>query len=138
MLAQASHGTVLALDEMAHADGKAIGGRSIQLAGNVGKGRMRADATMRRSYSWSTFVILSGETSLEEKVSGDGGIWTGGMAVRFADIDLTGASRIVAVRDVGDSCAGFPSITGMPARRSCAGCSRPAYSARRRRSRTGS
>ena len=93
--AQASHGTVLALDEMAHADGKAIGRTIYSLAGNVGKGRMRADATMRRSYQWSTFVILSGETSLEEKVRGDGGTWTGGMAVRFADIDLTEASRTI-------------------------------------------
>ena len=72
-------------------------GRSTALPGNVGKGRMRADATMRRSYSWSTFAILSGETSLEEKVRGDGGHWTGGMAVRFADVDLTGVNRAVAV-----------------------------------------
>jgi hypothetical protein len=97
VLAQASHGTVLALDEMAHADGKAIGRTIYSLAGNVGKGRMRADATMRRSYSWSTFAILSGEMSLEEKVRGDGGQWTGGMAVRFADVDLTGVNRAVAV-----------------------------------------
>jgi hypothetical protein len=81
---------------MAHADGKAIGRTIYSLAGNVGKGRMRADATMRRSYSWSTFAILSGEMSLEEKVRGDGGQWTGGMAVRFADVDLTRVNRAVA------------------------------------------
>jgi hypothetical protein len=94
-LAQASHGTILALDEMAHADGKAIGRTLYSLAGNTGKTRMRADATLRQSYSWSTFGVLSGESSLEDKVRGDGGAWTGGMAVRFADIDLTGVSRAV-------------------------------------------
>ena len=131
VLAQASHGTVLALDEMAHADGKAIGRTIYSLAGNVGKGRMRADATMRRSYSWSTFAILSGETSLEEKVRGDGGHWTGGMAVRFADVDLTGVNRAVAVDQL-DRLRRISSITGMPARRSCAGCSKAVCSTRRK------
>jgi hypothetical protein len=94
-LAQGSHGTFLGLDEMAHADGKAIGRILYSLAGNAGKSRMRADATMRQSYSWSTFAVLSGESSLEDKVRADGGNWTGGMAVRFADIDLTGVSHTV-------------------------------------------
>jgi hypothetical protein len=95
-LAQGSHGTVLALDEIAHADGKVIGRTLYSLAGNTGKTRMRTDLSLRQSYTWSTFVVLSGESSLEDKVRSDGGSWTGGMAVRFADIDLTGVSREVS------------------------------------------
>ncbi len=95
VLAQGSHGTVLALDELAHADGKAVGRTIYSLAGNVGKSRMRADATLKPSYTWLTFAILSAECTLEEKIKADGGQWTGGMAVRFADIDVAGCNRAV-------------------------------------------
>jgi hypothetical protein len=56
---------------------------------------MSADASLRDSYTWSTFAILSGECSLEEKVRGDGGEWVAGMAVRIVDIDVTGVNRNV-------------------------------------------
>jgi len=95
VLAQGSHGTVLALDELAHSDGKAVGRTIYSLAGNVGKSRMRADATLKPSYTWLTFAILSAECTLEEKIKADGGQWTGGMAVRFADIDVAGCNRAV-------------------------------------------
>ena len=95
-LARDSSGTILALDEMAHADGKVIGRMIYSLAGDVGKARMRPDSSLRRSYTWSTFGLLSGEKSLEQKVRGDGGQWTGGMAVRFPDVDVTGVSPCVA------------------------------------------
>ena len=95
-LARDSSGTNLVLDEMAHADGKVIGRMIYSLAGDVGKARMRPDSSLRRSYTWSTFGLLSGEKSLEQKVRGDGGQWTGGMAVRFPDIDVTGVNPCVA------------------------------------------
>jgi uncharacterized protein (DUF927 family) len=63
------------------------------IAGGVGKKRMTADAQVRASYTWTTFAILSGESSLEEKVHGDGGEWQAGMAVRIVDIDVTGVNR---------------------------------------------
>ncbi len=81
---------------MAHADGKVIGRMIYSLAGEVGKARMRPDSSLRRSYTWSTFALLSGEKSLEQKVRGDGGQWTGGMAVRFPDVDITGVNPCVA------------------------------------------
>ena len=56
---------------------------------------MTADATVRDSYTWSTFAILSGECSLEEKIRADGGEWLAGMAVRIVDIDVTGVNRNV-------------------------------------------
>jgi Domain of unknown function (DUF927) len=95
-LARDSSGTNLVLDEMAHADGKVIGRMIYSLTGEVGKARMRPDSSLRRSYTWSTFALLSGEKSLEQKVRGYGGQWTGGMAVRFPDVDVTGVNPCVA------------------------------------------
>jgi hypothetical protein len=56
---------------------------------------MSADASLRDSYKWATFAILSSECSLEEKVRSDGGEWLAGMAVRIVDIDVTGVNRNV-------------------------------------------
>jgi hypothetical protein len=39
---------------------------------------------------------MSGEKSLEHKIRDDGGQWTGGMAVRFPDVDVTGVNARVA------------------------------------------
>jgi hypothetical protein len=90
--ARDSSGTILALEEMAHADGKVIGRMLYSLAGDVGKSRMRPDSSLRRPHTWSTFALLSGEKSLGQKIRDDGGRWTGGMAVRFPDVDVTGVN----------------------------------------------
>jgi hypothetical protein len=92
-LAQRASGTVLALDELAHVNGKIVGKIVYTITGGAGKRRMTADATLRNSYIWATFALLSGETSLEQKVRSDGGDWLGGMAVRIIDIDVTGVNR---------------------------------------------
>jgi hypothetical protein len=94
-VAQASSGTVLALDEMAHADGRTVGRVIYSLAGGIGKTRMNDKAHLRRRYSWTTFFILSGECSLEDKVRGDGGVWQAGMTVRFPDVDTNDLNRTV-------------------------------------------
>src|SRR5256885_14727283 len=65
------------------------------IAGDTGKKRMNPDATLRHSYTWSTFAILSCECSLEEKIRSEGGEWRAGMAVRFPDIDVTEVNRAV-------------------------------------------
>jgi hypothetical protein len=44
---------------------------------------------LRRPHIWSTFALFSGEKSLEQKIREDGGQWTGGMAVRFPNIDVS-------------------------------------------------
>lgn len=94
-LAYRATGTVLSLDELAHVHGKEAARMIYTIAGGVGKRRMTADATMRDSYTWSTFAILSGECSLAEKVTRDGGEWSAGMAVRIVDVDVTGINRNV-------------------------------------------
>jgi putative DNA primase/helicase len=65
------------------------------IAGGKGKGRMTADANLRDSSTWATFAILSCEISLADKVTGDGGDWAAGMAVRVPDIDVDGVNRQV-------------------------------------------
>jgi hypothetical protein len=94
-IAQAASGTILALDEMAHVDGRAIGRLIYSIAGGQGKARLTSDATLKPRYSWSTFALLSGESSLEEKARADRGQWLAGMAVRFPDVDVTGVNRAV-------------------------------------------
>ncbi|HZA66861.1 MAG TPA: DUF927 domain-containing protein, partial [Geminicoccaceae bacterium] len=54
-LAQASSGTVLALDEVAHVDGRVVGRMIYSIASGIGKARLNAQATLRGRYVWQTF-----------------------------------------------------------------------------------
>jgi hypothetical protein len=94
-LAERATGTILSLDELAHTSGKVVGKLIYMLAAGVGKRRMTSDATLRDSYCWSTFAVLSAECSLEEKVRADEGEWLAGMVVRIVDIDVTEIDRKV-------------------------------------------
>ncbi len=105
-LARKANGTVFALDELAHLNGKETGAVVYTLASGIGKTRMTAAATAREPSRWKTFAILSSETSLEAKIRADGGAWTGGQAVRIADVDVSNINRLV------DS-ATFDRINGM-------------------------
>jgi hypothetical protein len=87
--ARQSNNMILGLDELGHADGKMVGRAIYFLSGGVSKARMSAQLTLRPMHSWITFILLSSEKSLAQKVIGDGGQWTGGMAVRFADVDCS-------------------------------------------------
>lgn len=94
-MASRGSGTILALDELGHVNGVELGKIIYSVASGVGKSRMTSTGTLRPSLTWSTFVLLSAEKSLEEKVRGDGGEWFGGMAVRIPDVDITGVDRAV-------------------------------------------
>lgn len=94
-LAEGACGTVLVLDELAHIPGKDVSRMIYTLAGGVGKERMNADTSLRTRRTWATFAMLSAESSLAEKVTGDGASWSAGMAARLADIDVTGIDRRV-------------------------------------------
>jgi Domain of unknown function (DUF927) len=94
-VAQRATGTVLVLDELAHVSGNVLAKMIYTIAGGRGKERMTTDAALRRSYAWSTFAVLSSETSLADKVRGDGGEWKAGMAVRISDVDVDGVNRCV-------------------------------------------
>lgn len=96
VFAQGASGTVLALDELAHADGRAIARLIYAIAGGQGKARLTAGAILKQRYAWSTYAVLSSECSLEEKVRADGASWIAGMAVRIVDVDVTDVDRNVS------------------------------------------
>lgn len=96
VFAQAASGTVLALDELAHADGRAIGRLIYAISGGQGKARLTAGAILKHRYAWSTYAVLSSECSLEEKVRADGAAWIAGMAVRILDVDVTDVDRTLS------------------------------------------
>jgi hypothetical protein len=91
-LAIRSHGTVLALDEMAAVTGRVIDRAIYMLATGKGKSRMNAIGGARPTAGWSTYVLTSGEQGLEQKVHEDGGQWSAGMAARFCSVDISGVN----------------------------------------------
>jgi hypothetical protein len=94
-IAQSASGTILALDEVAHVDGRTLARMIYSVAGGQGKARLNSEAVLRQRYRWTTFILLSGECSLEEKVREDNGQWMAGMAVRILDVDVTSVNRAV-------------------------------------------
>lgn len=94
-LARQSTGRILALDELAHIDGKLVGRLIYSLASGVGKARMQAGMKPQPTLDWSTFMMFSCEHSLEHKVRAEGGRWQAGMAARIVDIDCADVNRRV-------------------------------------------
>jgi len=89
----AASDTCLILDEMSQAGFGEVSAIVYSVTGEVGKGRLRADATARNSYSWRTIIFSSGETSSADRLNEDryqkGGRsheLRGGAMVRFIDI----------------------------------------------------
>jgi putative DNA primase/helicase len=88
-LLQTGDGTLLALDELAQLDGKAIGKLIFEIASGTGKSRLNADGSKRHSRTWRTFVMLSSEDPLERRVVEDRGAFTEGASLRILDIDVS-------------------------------------------------
>jgi putative DNA primase/helicase len=89
----AASDTCLILDEMSQAGYGEVSSIVYSVTGEVGKGRLRADATSRASYSWRTLIFSSGETPSAARLDEDryqkGGRsrdLRGGATVRFIDI----------------------------------------------------
>ena len=89
----AASDTCLILDEMSQAGYGEVSAIVYSVTGEVGKGRLRADATSRASYSWRTIVLSSGETASAARLdedrhqkSGRSRDLRGGATVRFIDI----------------------------------------------------
>ena len=95
LVAELAHGTVLAIDELAHLDSKETATLIYMLSGGSGKRRMTADITLRDNRNWKTFAILSGEIGLDEKIRIGGSQMTTGMTVRVIDIDVSDVNRMV-------------------------------------------
>jgi len=88
-LAEAHNDLPLCLDEVGEADARDFGRTIYQLAGGQGKGRMRADATLKPSKVWRTLVLSTGEIPSAEVVESEGKPLKGGQAVRLVDIPAT-------------------------------------------------
>ena len=67
----AASDTALILDEMSQAAYGEVSAIIYSVTGEVGKGRLRADATARAAYSWRTTIFSSGETSSAERLNED-------------------------------------------------------------------
>ncbi|WP_198157579.1 DUF927 domain-containing protein [Methylobacterium nodulans] len=93
---------MLALDELGHVSGKELSRIIYGLASGAGKLRMAADGSIRKTRSWSTFVLLSSEKSIEERIRADGGEAPGGVAVRIADVDVSSVNRMVDQRTLAE------------------------------------
>jgi hypothetical protein len=73
-----------------------IGAAHECIASGAGKRRMAADESLKAGYTWSTFLIMSSERGLEERIRSDGGAWTAGSSVRMADIDVSDVNNLAA------------------------------------------
>ena len=91
--ARQSTGTVLGLDDLVHIDGKTVARLVYSLTSGVGKGRMQPSMQPQQTITWQTFVLLSFEQSLEQKINGDGGRWQAGIAVRIPNIDIDDTNK---------------------------------------------
>jgi uncharacterized protein (DUF927 family) len=108
-LAEAHNDLPLCLDEVGEADAREFGRTIYQLAGGQGKGRMRADATLKPSKAWRTLVLSTGEIPSADVVESEGKHLKGGQAVRLVDIPasdpLTGQGIIVHTHERSSSAA---------------------------------
>lgn len=96
-LGRISTGTVLALDDLSHADGKEVGKILYSLSGGAGKSRMslKGGNDLQNTLTWRTLVISNGETSLRQKIERDNGTYQPGISVRFPDVDVSDVNREV-------------------------------------------
>jgi uncharacterized protein (DUF927 family) len=88
-LAEAHNDLVLCLDEVGEADAREFGRTIYQLAGGQGKGRMRADATLKPAKAWRTLILSTGEVPAADVIESEGRRIKGGQAVRLLDIPAT-------------------------------------------------
>ena len=88
-LAEAHNDLPLCLDEIGEVDTKEFGRMIYQLAGGAGKGRMRADTTLKQNKVWRTFILSTGEVSVSGVIEEEGKRMRGGQAVRLLDIPAT-------------------------------------------------
>ena len=128
-LAEAHCDLPLCLDEVGEADASEFGRTIYQLAGGQGKGRMRADATLKPAKAWRTMILSTGEVPAADVVESEGRRIKGGQAVRLLDIPatdpVTGEGIIVVTHG-----AASPSAFADELKRACAqyyGTAGPAF-----------
>lgn len=78
---------LLVLDEMGQADPRDIGKTVYMLANGAGKGRMSKDITARKSATWRTLFLSSGEIGLGDHLKSAGKVMRAGQDVRLVNIE---------------------------------------------------
>ncbi len=82
--------TMLALDEIAEANGREIGSIVYALANGRGKSRANRSGGARRIARWRTIVLSTGEKTLEARMDEDGARHHAGQDVRLLNIPTDG------------------------------------------------
>jgi hypothetical protein len=99
-------GTVLALDEVSKMPADELAAYLYMLQGRSGKQRLNKNGDLRDSRSWDgCAVLLSGETSLGQRLNEDGAVQNGGLSVRVLMLPTSDKNRLAedkftAVKDV--------------------------------------
>jgi putative DNA primase/helicase len=86
MTAAAHNDCLLPLDEIGQADPREIGEAGYMLANGQGKDRMRDRGGLRRTATWRTLFLSTGEESLGDLMARGGRVVKAGQEVRFLDV----------------------------------------------------
>lgn len=87
LIAVTHNDTLLCLDEMGQADARVVAKVAYMLANDQGKGRARGDGQSRKTPTWRSLFLSTGEVTLAEKIAEDGrGRVKAGQLVRVVDI----------------------------------------------------
>jgi hypothetical protein len=95
VIAQRSSGSVFCLDDLKHMKGDQLAAFVYMISGGTGRTRMKADTSLRTSYSWKTLVALSAEHTLQQAIEENGGDWLPGISVRIPDINVSNVNEAV-------------------------------------------
>jgi putative DNA primase/helicase len=85
-VAAAHNDSLLPLDEMSQAPPKDVAQMLYQFGNGGGKSRMKADGSMRHTYTWRTLLLSTGEETPEDKIKQAGQEANAGLVVRLVSI----------------------------------------------------
>lgn len=85
-IAEESNDLVTGLDEIHQGDPREVAGGVYMLSNESGKGRMKRDATARRSRTWRTFVLSTGELDVASMAQKAGQSLPAGADVRLPSL----------------------------------------------------
>jgi uncharacterized protein (DUF927 family) len=93
--------TGLVLDELSEANAADVGGVVYMLGNESGKGRMRADTSMRAPRNWRVAVLSSGEKTLAQKIAENHGLKApAGVEMRMVNVNADAGKGFGAFDDI--------------------------------------
>ena len=91
-----SHGTLLAIDELALMKPEAVGDMIFMLSSGSSKGRMKASTALTDVKAWRCFYTVSAERSIGELIESGGKTLLGGHSVRLPTLNVSGTRKLPA------------------------------------------